>query len=619
MSAQNLTRLKYGLTFGPAKDNNGRAVMCPDWMVEKIILANYDKLKAAHPQLKWMSWAEHFARLVRCIFGDPKGSYHFEWNPNAVRVIKHFKDKKLIALAGHKSSGKTSSTAMIGVMMFFIDPTNTKVVVTSKTIASAQQKVWGEVKLIWRHLAQFFGGEENLPGRLIDSKNIIRSNTHLETRGLVLVPGEQSSATESADKIQGTKAPVFVVIGDEFDTLHHSLITTIFGNLTANDQLYVLASFNPTSYYSPGGVVSKPVGGWHTITEESEEWETIIEPFGYRGYCLRFDGEKSPNVVAGYKKWRGLLTLEELVQNREVGEKTATYYSMIRGYWSPTGAADSIYTEAEIIRWRADAKVGTWVSRPTMIAGLDPAFVHGGDRAVLVIGKVGDAQSPDTGVTQRVCELTKLYILDHDITDKTISKPEWIVKLLKERMAENGVSIHNLAVDATGGGEVFGSLITRDLGTGFLNVSFAKKASDKPVSRNDKRKGFDRFKNMVSELWYVGKELVRTGQLKGLMPDMVKEVVARTYKEVNGVVQVEPKDDMKIRTKKSPDIADAGFLCVHMARMRHGLSSTETAAKRPVVSRTVSLFPTIDLNARQPRAMMQVESLELGGGWGYGA
>lgn len=608
---------KYGLSWNPVKDLNGKLVPIPNWAIERNMLVRYEQFQKENPTLVMLPWAEHFCRLVRCIFGDPKGIYYFEWNPNAIRVMKHLKSKKILSLAGHKSSGKTDIISMIGVMMFWLDPENTKVIVTSTTVSAAQQKVWGKIKLIWQHLCKFFGGEENLPGKLMDSKNTIRyedKGVKHDLRGLTLVAGDKGSAKESADKIQGTKAPVFVVVGDEFDTLEHSLVNTIFGNLSANAELYLLAAFNPTSYYSPGGVISKPVNGWHTVDENSTEWETEIEPFGIRGYCLRYDGEKSPNVLVGYEKYRGLLTLENINQFGGLGSKTPIYYSQIRGWWSATGNVDSIYSEVEIIKWRADGKVKTWIDTPKMVAGLDPAFTHGGDRAVLTIGKVGLAQMDDTTV-QKVFEIVKFYILDLDMTNTATSKSEWVVKLTKKHLDEHGVDVRDLAFDGTGGGEPFGALIARDLGNGALNVNFSSKASDKPVSKSDPRPGNKRFRNMVSELWYVGKEFIRSGQLKGLQPDIVTEMVARTYEEVAGMVKVESKDDMKLRTKKSPDIADSAFLCLHMARMKHGLSSTETSAKRVVISKN-RLFPTIDLNARAPREAVTV--LGEGGGWGYG-
>jgi len=554
--------VKYGITFRPIKGPKGKLLTCPDWLVEKQILAAYDKCKE-FKSARLMRWEEHFCRLVDIIFHDPAGIFYFQWNPNALRILKNFHRHDILSVSGHASSSKSETSALLAVMMFFLDPKNTKILVTSTTVSSAQEKIWGKVKQIWNHLCKFFGGEQNLPGKLLDSKNKIRyqdGDLKSELSGITLVVGEKSRMKESAEKIQGTKQGKVILIGDEFATLEHSLVTTALTNLSSNPNFKLLGGFNPDSYFDPGGIISRPAKGWHTITEQDDEWATEIEPFGIKGYCIRFDGEKSPNIIAGYEKWKGLLKPDKLAQYQAAGTKTREYYKMVRGYWSPTGMADAIYSEADIFRWRADSKVTSWIEPPIMVAGLDPAFTHGGDRAVLVIGKVGYVKNTDTGQVQKVFELVKIYTLDHDITNTTISKTEWVVKLAKEKMAEHKVDVKNLAVDATGGGDPFCALIARDIGLGSLNVKFSGKASDKPVSRNDTRKGFERFRSLVSELWYVGKELIRTGQIKGLLPDVITEMVSRTYKESGGIVVVESKDDMKARTRKSPDCFVAGTL-----------------------------------------------------------
>lgn len=742
-------KVKYGISFKPIKDPKGRGITCPDWFIERQILTHYEQCQAIRTA-RLLPWCEHFCRLVDIIFGDPKGIWPFEWNPNAMRILKNFRKHHILAIAGHAScvpyetkildpvtntereigwlcenqiapmvmtmngpaqaevpflkgeadiyevetengkkirctakhrfltpsgwkrleemqvgdpiltydstrvaqesliknvtlsgkekfyditvpgpahyfaegfinhnSGKTHAMALIAVMMFWLDPKNTKVLVTSITASAAAGRVWGHVKNCWTHMEGFFGAA-NMPGKLIDSKNKIRyeNNGHKdETRGIELVVGEKSQAKQSASKVQGIKAPKLILMGDEFAELEHSLVRTALTNLKRNDEFWLLGAFNPTDMFGPDGIISRPKDGWHSITEETDEWETYLEEYGYKGYCIRFDGEKSPNILAGHNKYKGLLKVDDLKEAQSQGVRTAAYYQMIRGYWSPVGMLDAIYAAADIVKWRADAKVTTWIEPPTMIAGLDPAFTHGGDRAALVIAKVGIAMS-DSGVRQKVFEVVKVYSLDEDVTNTSISKTEWVVKLTKEKLIEHKVDIKNLAIDATGGGDPFSALIARDIGIGFLNVKFSGKASDKPVSRNDPRKGFERFRNMVSELWYVGRELIRSGQIKGLTGDIMSEMVVRTYKESNGLVCVEPKDDMKARIKKSPDFADACFLALFLARVRHGLSSNEMAAPRPAArsSSYGGLFPPIDLNRRQPQQVMP-RYIDIGGGW----
>jgi hypothetical protein len=253
---------------------------------------------------------------------------------------------------------------------------------------------------------------------------------------------------------------------------------------------------------------------------------------------------------------------------------------MVRGYWSPTGSLESIYSEADIVRNGADSKVTTWLEDPTWVAGLDPSYAHGGDKAALCIGRVGRARDLLRNEDLIVFEEKEMILLDNDITDTSIAKEEWIVRLCKQYMLQYGIKPENLAIDATGGGQPFAGLLRREIGTGFLNVSFQGAPSDMRVSRADKRTGRERFVNMASELWYVGKELIRSGQIKGLDPDTVTEMTARTYKETAGKVAIEAKVQMKARTRKSPDRSDALFLAIHVARMRHGLSSSEKAARK---------------------------------------
>ena len=99
------------------------------------------------------------------------------------------------------------------------------------------------------------------------------------------------------------------------------------------------------------------------------------------------------------------------------------------------------------------------------------------------------------------------------------------------------------------------------------------------ISKSDKRKCSEVYCDLVSELWHVGKPLIREGQLKGIDPDTVEEMCQRSYTGNDKVkIQVEPKKLMKKRIHRSPDRSDAYFCMVHTARMRHGLSSIEVAA-----------------------------------------
>lgn len=586
--------IRYGIKIPPLVDSQGRAVAeQPDWLIEKTICQNYNDLVKKFPKL--LPRSEHFKKFCDYVWGADNERFPFEWNDNACLILERYHQHKWLAVAGHKSSGKTEAMALIGIAEFLIDPKNTKVIVTSTTGKSASGKIWGSCENCWNAAVEFFEKWDEkfkqrginthifAPGDLVRSEKIIRMKDGKffdPKKGIELIAPEQGKDKEAAKNIQGYKSAKLILMADELATIPLGILKTACENFTGNADFKMVGGFNPDSYYDAGGVMSKPVDGWSSITENSEEWETCIEPYGIRGWCIRFDGERSPNVLAGKVLWKGIYSLEQLIEDKKnMGEKTKGYWQMIRGYWSPVGSLEAIYSEADVVSSGADAPVKTWLEPPTLIAGLDPSFTHGGDKAVLVIAKCGLIRDALTMKNHKVFERLETLVLDNDITDKSIDKNEWIVMLVKQKLHQYGITPLNLAVDTTGGGAAFASLLRRDIGAGFMDIVFNSSPTDERYSAADKRTGKERFTNLMAEIWFVGKELIRCGQIKNLDPDTVSEMCARTYEEdKSGKVIVEPKAKMKLRTKKSPDRSDAMFCALHLARIRHSLRSTERAA-----------------------------------------
>jgi hypothetical protein len=580
-------RFKYGAKWKPMVDTNdrplrgpdGKIVPMPDWMIEREMLTSETKPPGD------LGRYEHFKRFVTCIWGDPDGIWYFEWNSNAEEILRKYIEYKILAVAGHASSGKTEALACIGVAEFLLDPFNTKVIFTAKTKASSKGKIWGSVAECWQQACRFFGGEGNMPGKLLKSQTIIRydhQGVTTDKSGLELVAGESSAAAESAEKLQGYKRGKILLMGDEFATLDPSILETAKTNLFANPGFRMIAGFNPNSYFDPGGLVSEPETGWSSITEHSTGWPTKLG-----GWCVRFDGEKSPNVLACRKIWRGLLDLEGLEAIKKVNpERTKGYWMMARGFWCPTGAAEGLFAEADFMLYRAMETCTTWEGQWKLVCGLDLGFAHGGDRVIATLGRVGRARLLETGKSHVVCERVETVDLNEDIMDKSVSKSVQIARLFKKLVQKWGVRNEDIDIDATGGGDPFAALLATEIGSGFGLVQFGAKPSDMPISSTDKRKGTDRFKNKMSELWGVGPSLLRSQQLKGLDPDTITELCSRLCEEGGDKLLIESKDDMKKRIQRSPDRGDSYFLMLNVARRRHGLSSSETSASKPPLPKT---------------------------------
>jgi hypothetical protein len=177
-----------------------------------------------------------------------------------------------------------------------------------------------------------------------------------------------------------------------------------------------------------------------------------------------------------------------------------------------------------------------------------------------------------------VFELGKSFQLNDDATNKAVPRSYQIVQQIKKICEKEGVAPDDLAVDATGAGYSFCDVLAGELYPRFLRVTFGGKPSDKRVSVNSQLTGIELYTNRVSELWFVGKELMRTRQFFGLDSDLAQEIVGRNYELVKTgslKVRIESKPEFKQRIGRSPDLADAAFLALDCARQRHGLIAME--------------------------------------------
>jgi hypothetical protein len=522
---------------------------------------------------------EAFWKLVDAIWNRPNSTKKFLRTPWADKMVRRAMEHKFLGIAGCASSGKSEFGAVWGILNFFASPHDTKVLLTSTSLKDSRQRIWGAVEEYWQEAAVAFGGEQNLVGELVSASGLIRrrvGDQKSDRQGLALIAGEKSKAKESIGKIIGFKGTRVILIADELPELSEALINAAEANLYSNPDFQMIGIGNPNSYYDPFGVFCQPKQGWAFINEDSEEWETEI------GYCIRFDGERSPNLLAGKVVYPWMLTEEKLERLRErLGEKSLRYYRMVRGFWCPTGAVDSIFTEADIIAHKGSERA-IWRETPVMVAGFDPAFTNGGDRSVLTLGKFGvSADGLNT------LEFVESVELNEDVGEKDESRSQQIIQKLIAECKTRGVHPRNLAIDGTGAGKPFCDMVRMMWSGDFLEVNFGGAASDMAASGTDPRPANEVYLNSVSEIWFTGAEYLRSGQLRGIKPSLARELTARTYEtKARGKVQVEPKAKMKLRTNQSPDESDSALLQLYLCRRRLGMASKARAKTDPNAPQT---------------------------------
>lgn len=534
----------------------------------------------------YLGFEEHFMNLTNIVWADPEWEFSWEWNPNAVRMLFAATQHKFLGIAGAASTGKSMFGMLWGLTNWILNPEVTKVFITSTTLEDSRGRIWGDLERYWNKFCEFFGGmPELVPGELVSSKGFIRAKILNEKTGVVeksqkagiaLIAGAKGQDKNSAKKI-GFKSNRIILIADELPLLSHDLYKACV-NLSSNPDFQFIGIGNPTSKYDPFGSFVDPVDGWISINENSDQWNIKLG-----GICLRFDGKKSPNVLAGRAVWKNILTLEKWDEYVEKwGEDSMEFWQMVRGFFSPVGAKDAIYCENDFDKYHAKRVVKEWVSVPQRVASLDPAFTHDGDRAVGTFGLVGLAQFDQWGKDVRVTLQVTHQVDYNKQISKDENKAEEVVRLFAADIERLQIHPTNVAMDTSGGGAALVPLLALKIGNKFHQVNFGGAPSDMPVNRSDAKAGDEKFANHVTELWMIGREIMRRCQFAGLTDDIITELCSRTYRLLEkGKSCVESKKQMKNDGKRSPDFADSWVVLVDLCRAFHNLISTEKPVKTP--------------------------------------
>ena len=487
-------------------------------------------------------------------------------HPWAESMIQAVIQNKYVSIGGAASSGKSHTMAAWGILNWLAAPRDTLVLLTSTTLREARKRIWGSVISL---LTVLDGAPFKIRDSIGNVAYVNENGTLIEKAGLSLIAAERSKTREAVGKFIGIKQKNVILIADELSELSTAILQAGLSNLSKNPSFSLVGLSNPASRWDAFGEWSEPAQGWDSIDPNIDEtWKTK-----WGGLYKRYDGERSPNIIAGETVYPWLPTEEKIEEDKALlGQESRGYYRMVRAVFFDSDETDGVYTDAELVKSGAMGSI-EWEGTPTPIAGCDPAFTNGGDRTILYTGHVGYDKSG-----QFVCQLGEAISLTDDATNKAVPRSYQIVQQIKDECKKRKIIPANLGIDSTGAGSPLADILAAEFGDDILRVSFGGKASDKRVSTNSKLIGNELYVNRVTELWFVGKEFCRTKQLFGITNELAQEVVGRKYDMVKGStlrMKLESKPDYKNRLGKSPDLADAAFICIDVARQRHGLVAVE--------------------------------------------
>ncbi len=103
----------------------------------------------------------------------------------------------------------------------------------------------------------------------------------------------------------------------------------------------------------------------------------------------------------------------------------------------------------------------------------------------------------------------------------------------------------------------------------------------------------------VTELWFGFRQPLQSHQVRGLDQETAIEFCQRRYEMRGNLRMVEPKTEMKKRTKRSPDLADAAVVLAELFRQRGGLSAPQTTGAQRAQEQWQDLAKKFDLAANE--------------------
>src|ERR1051325_6846315 len=220
-------------------------------------------------------------------------------------------------------------------------------------------------------------------------------------------------------------------------------------------------------------------------------------------------------------------------------------------------------------------------SNRTRIGFLDAAYIgSGGDRCVfgeMQFGEEAVALDGSTVVSnlirqdkkvdrnrQLIALIETMVVPIKQDTDQL--SEDQIATFVKEQCENRHIPPENFFFDS-GMKSSLVSSFARIWSNRVVPIDCGGKPSEKTVSHEIDIKCCDFYSKYITELWYSVRQCVESRQFRGMTEDVMMEFCAREYGKVAGKkMEVEPKDKMKIKTSRSPDLADAVAVGLEGAR-----------------------------------------------------
>lgn len=516
---------------------------------------------------------EHFLAARRLVWGPIR--YEHRWT----RLIYEEIIKNTITiLMGSASSQKTSHAAEWVLLDYWCFPENTLVLVTTTTVDKLESNVFGEIKSLWAM------GRDRFPwlaGNVVDHKHSIFTDD-LETspvrdrrRGIVGKACYEGKQWVGDAVFVGIKQDRVRFIGDELAYMAGTFLRS-WNPLFSNPDVKVIGSANADhNPDSPLGIAAEPKEGWNSLQEpdKTTTWDTKF----MGGRCVNLVGTDSPNfdVPEGqpepYKGLIGRKFMRRVIHDS--GADSPDFYRLVKGVMKFTLAHSRVITRQLCLDHGAHNKAEWAGGKRIKIYAVDPAY-GGGDRCMSGWAEFGESID---GV--QIIRFTKPKSIKINLK-LTTSPEDQIANTIYEDLIQYDIPAENCFYGAFGKGTI-GFAFARKFGANSpVPIEEGGNPSKRPVrtdlrvfdetKREWRHKRCDEhYSKRITELWFSWHYAIEANQVRELPVEVAEDGYPREYYTVAGnKIEIEPKDDLKERIGRSPDMADWASFIIEGARQR---------------------------------------------------
>lgn len=499
--------------------------------------------------------------------------------------LRRMCEHEINVFMGPGDSNKTYLISKFVMCHWWADPLKRLWLCSSTDRRGAELRIWGKIKEFFNRARARY---PYLPGRVLESKGCItpdeisedQSEARLLTRGIIFIPCKQGNTWLGLGPYAGIKPPSDGFLGhagDEVSLMAPSFLDA-YANWYGKENFKGLLTGNPGDLEDPLCVAGEPEDGWENWvdTEKTQEWTSRF----YGAHVVAFDGRDTPNndhpYVTGKPRYPYLIGKKKIESVKEqYGENDWHWWNQCVGKPQTSVQSRRVITRQlvqtngamEDVIWQASDQI-------TKVVSLDAAYGGiGGDRCVLRESEFGkDVEGQDVFAVKPVV-----------LVPVSIRNPEppeiQIARFCRTFCEMRGVPPENFFFDGRG---TLAVTLAQEWSPAVNVIDFGGAPTKRPVSNDEfiwegEEKGKrlktcdEEYFNFVTELWFAVYYLIICKQMRRLDKETAREGYQRTWGYGSQAMrrtrkQVEPKDEMKERTKQSPDLFDCLVIGVEGAR-----------------------------------------------------